>query len=125
MTLRKSFEHLLFRVTKPVGVKSASAITMVHPRIEQFSFINPYAVHLSTGRVNWKLHVLPEYWIPPEVAQYKEEFFCPEDPRFHVIVSPQKIYQVPCWMPIQIELPREETYTLVLYGGLTEEKFGP
>jgi hypothetical protein len=125
MSLRKSFEHLLFRVTKPLGKTAASNVVMVHPRVEKMSFLQPYNLHLTTGRVSWKLHVLPEYWIPAEIAQYKQDFFCPEDPRFHVIVSPQKIHQVPSWMPIQIELPREDTYTLVVYGGLTQDKFVP
>ena len=125
MSLRSSFEHLLFRVTKAVGQTSATSVTLVHPHVQTFRFAKPYNIHLSTGRVSWKLHVLPEYWIPPEVAQYKIRSFCPEDPRFHVIVSPQKLHQVPCWMPIHMELPREETYTLVVYGGLTQEKFDP
>jgi hypothetical protein len=125
MVLLKDFEHLLFRVTKPLGIRTASRIMMTHPHYQMFAFNNPYNVHLCTGRIRWKLHVLPEYWVPPEVAQYSHESFCPEDPQFHVIVSPQKIQQTPCWVPIQMQLPRDDTFTLVVYGGLNQEKYGP
>ncbi len=123
--LLKNFEHLIFQVSRPISVKRASKIILQHPHVQTFTFNKPYNIHLSTGRASWKLHVLPEYWIPPEIAQYQENMLCPEDPRFHVIVSPEKIHQVPAWIRPSIVLPRTDVFQMILYGGLTQEKFGP
>ena len=116
-------EHLIFRILKHEQ-NVYSHICMIHPEKKLIQF-NTGSKHIvDTGRARWSIYGFSSWNSVPMGLIEEGKRFDPEFPKYNVILTPQKVHQVPFIIPPQkILTPDSKETGLWIFSGCLREEY--